>query len=38
MPFYIMAGILALCGVLTHFALDEQIENEPDEIESREIP
>lgn len=38
MPFYIIAGILALCGVLTHFALDEQIENEPDETDSREIP
>ena len=37
MPFYIIAGILALCGVLTHFTLDNSIENDIDE-NPQEIP
>ena len=34
MPFYVIAGVIALCGVLTHFSLDYTIENEPDDIET----
>lgn len=33
MPFYIVAGAISLCGVLTHFSLDNRIENEIEEEE-----
>lgn len=38
MPFYIIAGIIAMCGMITHFTLDETIENESEDEITDVIP